>query len=543
MARHRRGVLRGLATLTAGAAIVGSTSARTGDDSCGCSDATSDGEWTHAGGNTPGSWQYDGTVSIDPESLAVAWRYRPEDGNLRYRHAAVADGTVFLNVEGNVHALDADSGDLVWKMTDIGYEDRTRVSTSEKIGPVVDAGTVYVGGDQLTALDATDGSVLWQVDRKTRAIIATDGLVYAYQADDDHEDVGMNVTVYDAEGDEQWSALPVDASDNDERDAYTSPRGMSVSGGSLYVAVSSDFYGYEQGLIAFDAQTGETELIEQWLDGGEYFRGLISSDETVVYRKRFNGAHVNPPYWGAYDAAEAEHLSSFHGTTDDDAARFQAFDGQHVYSRVTDPYYDPTTDEEEIVLNVRDVETNETAWDYEIPVGSVIVTNDAAFVTSGERLVALNPDDGEELWTYTDEDGGFFDGGQLVAVDGETIYVLADGGLLALRSSNADDSEEGDDENDDGDTGDDNSADGDGDDTSNETGDDEDANDENDDGTGDENEDGDEDENGTDSDDSAPEDGAGDSEGSPGFGVVTGVAGVVGGAAVAAQRRLRTDED
>src|SRR5690606_15728869 len=81
----------------------------------------------------------------------------------------VVDGVMYTSgVAGRVYALDAASGRLLWQFTPSLKLRNARGSCCDIVnrGVAVWKGKVYVGSFEgiLYALDARDGSVLWQVD-------------------------------------------------------------------------------------------------------------------------------------------------------------------------------------------------------------------------------------------------------------------------------------------------------------------------------------------------------------------------------------------
>lgn len=131
--------------------------------------------------NTLGGWQdgiptaADGRVFIGANNKLVArdaetgkdlWTYRSPGtshipGNATPASAAVADGTVYMGFpDGNVTALDAQTGNVVWSRLLPGRLDLGGVHSS----PAVSGDTVYVGSNNGSAyaLDRTTGEVVWE---------------------------------------------------------------------------------------------------------------------------------------------------------------------------------------------------------------------------------------------------------------------------------------------------------------------------------------------------------------------------------------------
>jgi outer membrane protein assembly factor BamB len=131
--------------------------------------------------NTLGGWQdgvptaADGRVFIGANNALVArdgqtgkdlWTYRSPGtsnipGNATPASAAVTGGTVYMGFpDGNVTALDAQTGSVVWNRQLPGRLDFGGVHSS----PAISGDTVYVGSNNgaAYALDRTTGEVVWE---------------------------------------------------------------------------------------------------------------------------------------------------------------------------------------------------------------------------------------------------------------------------------------------------------------------------------------------------------------------------------------------
>ena len=127
-------------------------------------------------------------------ALALAWARGLPDGT-ESTIPIVYDGVVYLVVPANaVHALDATTGDLVWRYereAAAGIEPRRIASTSSKSLAIYQDLIFYTSPDgYLVALDARDGSVRWEVEsytpgsgaKNTSAPIVVDGKVITARA-------------------------------------------------------------------------------------------------------------------------------------------------------------------------------------------------------------------------------------------------------------------------------------------------------------------------------------------------------------------------
>jgi eukaryotic-like serine/threonine-protein kinase len=85
---------------------------------------------------------------------------------------AAANDLVFEGDEGGTHALDPDTGDVVW------------TSSPTLVAPSVADGVVYAASSQLSALDADTGTVLWSaslVEMAWSSPVVANGVVYLGQ--------------------------------------------------------------------------------------------------------------------------------------------------------------------------------------------------------------------------------------------------------------------------------------------------------------------------------------------------------------------------
>jgi outer membrane protein assembly factor BamB len=130
---------------------------------------------TNMGGNTfmtspllAGDLVMSATTDDDSASVAAIHALARESGNIRWsfktknsvkNNMALWEGAVFAcDVEGNVYAIDAASGKLKWSKA-LRQNSVHPVYTQ---GIVVSNGVIYAGqGNFLTALQASDGKVLW----------------------------------------------------------------------------------------------------------------------------------------------------------------------------------------------------------------------------------------------------------------------------------------------------------------------------------------------------------------------------------------------
>jgi len=243
--------------------------------------------------------------ALDARSGAVIWRLRT--GGRIWSSPAVAGGAVYVgSLDGKLYKADATDGALRWTFaTDgaalasgsFGYDRRTIQSS-----PSVGDGIAYVGSRDgtLYAVDAERGTLRWRFDNSVfwsnTSPARANGLVYAGNSD------GLFVQGVDARsGKEAWkytTALQV----------FASP---SVAGDAVY---TGDWAGF---MYAVDAKSGalfwkyrsdgRRIMSSAAIDGGHL---VFGSDDGLVYDLRLGTRALRRAVF--YDAAytKASHLRS-----------------------------------------------------------------------------------------------------------------------------------------------------------------------------------------------------------------------------------------
>jgi outer membrane protein assembly factor BamB/plastocyanin len=131
------------------------------------------GEWPFYSGVLDGHREQLAEKTITTANVAelgVAWRTSPPDGGVIHSTPVVVDGCVYTGTDrGNVYALNADTGKVVWKQALAeGVEGSSTFAGAGIVGsPAVVDGLVYVGATTpkasvLSALDQATGAIVWQ---------------------------------------------------------------------------------------------------------------------------------------------------------------------------------------------------------------------------------------------------------------------------------------------------------------------------------------------------------------------------------------------
>ena len=319
----------------------------------------------------------------------------------------VNDTTVYLPVEGSVHAYNAADGSLEWRSEDVGASKQ----------PTVAYGTVYVGGDgSIAALDPTSGTVRWRTalsdgttggdGTSVSSPTVAFGHVYAYVDETLYavdRETGRNewhrssVTVtLERPGQEQSEverALDGEAVANDER-VFTIAKSGTI--------------------VGLDPQTGTQQLT---VDTHYYhLRDLTVTDERLFVR-------TDSEMVAAYDASTGERDEEWSGCI----RRLAVREGTLVF--VT-----------RYQLVAIDLERGEQRWSvgkYSHSIGDPVIACNSVLVSFGVQggryensLVAFDLEDGSEQWTFSRSENAAV--GERCVVADQTIYI-DDGGLTAIR--------------------------------------------------------------------------------------------------------------
>jgi outer membrane protein assembly factor BamB len=190
----------------------------------------------------------------------------------------IFEGVTYLNADGDVCALDAKTGTELWSVS-VGFSSDTGLSLSNNL--------LYLGTNdsRVVALDAEDGSTVWETDDPSGSVVSTpavvDGVLYVGSNDD-------SLYAFDADtGNQLWSAPTGGA-------ITSSP---AVADGLVYVG-SNDFSVY-----AFNSDTGA----RVWSTPTE--GGIVGESPAVANGVVYNGSKDGRIY--ALDADTGEILWAY----------------------------------------------------------------------------------------------------------------------------------------------------------------------------------------------------------------------------------------
>jgi outer membrane protein assembly factor BamB len=195
----------------------------------------------------PGQTQGDGTlVAFDAETGEEQWRYNTGPyGSSSYTAPPVAvdDGIVYVAAMG-MAALDAENGSVVWERGDIDS-----LKSHSDNAPAVRDGTVYIGtggyGGTLYALSAKDGSTEWTFESGTEqfssAAVTSETAYVSVTAIDDPPEGTYALSAED--GSEQWFQTDVavtEAPIRGDQYLYAGRDALAVEDGSIAWTVEGE---------------------------------------------------------------------------------------------------------------------------------------------------------------------------------------------------------------------------------------------------------------------------------------------------------------
>ncbi|ELY55410.1 pyrrolo-quinoline quinone beta-propeller repeat protein [Natronococcus amylolyticus DSM 10524] len=345
-----------------------------------------------------------------PEApVAVDWE-RDRGGPI-----AVRDGTVYQTTDEEVHALDAEDGSTLWESDAVGASGT----------PAIDSGSLYVGGDSLTALDADDGTVRWQADLEDGEELTppnvSDGDAYTLSE--------TALYAFDSDGSKRWSFEA-------EEEFYTN--------GAPPVADGAVFACSESYVFARDLEDGT----ERWTtEIPDEMVGIVGHDPIVagqgyVAVAMDDGEGPYPSDVVLYDTETGEEGERYEGNVP------ATITEDRVY---TNPTYDAAG---------FDRETGGQVWEPDQPVKQAqqpVVGEDGIYVgidgtqedpdEEDEHGLFVFDEDGAVKWSVVPDDENGVPRLDATLVEG-TVYGRGGDRLLAIRSEAELEDREDDDEKD-----------------------------------------------------------------------------------------------
>lgn len=385
-------------------------------------------------------------AAYDLETGEQLWRVEYNQPSIGPNGLAYEDGVLYGVTNGEIFALDAESGDEVWKMRVIDYE--FGVAEGQNLGftiqPAVRDGVLYLaeaaktGGGRALAFDATTGEQLWAFD-------TTD------QPARDRTPSGgaWNTPLVDDSGDVYYSVANGYYSPNsptftqNERLYTDSLVKLDGETGKLlwyYQALPNDFWDWDLHLSPVLAQSGGDDVV---VTGGKL--GYVVAVDPAT------GDELWKTAVGRHNGHDEDSRLQLDGTLELPETPFQILPGPYggvetnlavhdgkVYAAVVNlpGHFKKPADLNRPVAEVDfaegtgeivrlDLATGQIDWSVEVdtmPLGSVTISNDLLFTTLFDgRVVAYSLDDGSEVWSAQLPAGT----NSPVAIAGDTLVTAA----------------------------------------------------------------------------------------------------------------------
>uniref|UniRef100_A0A7D6GRT8 PQQ-binding-like beta-propeller repeat protein n=2 Tax=Natrinema zhouii TaxID=1710539 RepID=A0A7D6GRT8_9EURY len=287
--------------------------------------------------------------------------------------------------------------------------------------PAVSDGIVYVAGDQLTALDVDDNSLVWEAEFETdpemtsptiaygTVYVIADGGLYAFNADT---------------GDLEWKqeTVGVDVRDADQppgnyvtREYEFQPTPVAIEDERIYATTMGEDF---EAFVVLNAHSGETHWVG--LDRGTQYGGpIIVTDDTVYVRCNTPDLTFGP------DESLRTFRGIYEGITPASTGDITIGGGRYTISGDgwshqpggIDPYHN---------LQI----ANET----------VIVYARPSFIENS--ITGFDIHDGAEKWAITDDTFDELSVSQTFTAGENGLYVQRDERLVAVQSSQQDSSDD-----------------------------------------------------------------------------------------------------
>ena len=363
-------------------------------------------------------------AAYDLETGEQLWSVEYDQPTIGPNGLAYEDGVVFGVTNGEIFALDADSGDEVWKKQVLDYE--FGVAEGQNLGftiqPAVRDGVLYLaeaakaGGGRALAFDAETGEQLWAFDTtdEPRTDRTPSGGAWNTPLVDDAGDVYYSI----ANG---YYSPNSPKSTQNERLYTDSLIKLDGETGELlwyYQAIPNDFWDWDLHLSPVLAQSGDDEVV---VTGGK-LGYVIAVDPD-------SGEEVWRTAVGDHNGHDNDSREQLDGTLDLPETPFEIRPGPYggvetnlavhdgkVYAAVVNlpGHFNKPADLNRPVAEVDftegkgeivrlDLATGQIDWSVELdtmPFGAVTISNDLLFTTLFDgRVVAYSLDDGSQVWS------------------------------------------------------------------------------------------------------------------------------------------------
>ena len=362
-------------------------------------------------------------IAYDLETGEQLWKVEYKAPTIGPNGLAYEDGVLFGVTNGDVFALDAESGEKVWEKQVLDYD--FGIAEGQNLGftiqPAVRDGVLYLseaakaGGGRALAFDAETGEQLWTFDTTDEP-----------EGDETPSAGAWNTPLVDDDGNVYYSVANGYYSHNSPKSTqnerlYTNSL-VKLDGetGELlwhYQALPNDFWDWDLHLSPVLAESDGEEVV---VTGGKLGYVIAVDPET--------GEEVWKTAVGTHNGRDDDSRQQVDGTLELPQPPFEVFPGPYggvetnlavadgkVYAAVVNlpGQVNKAADLNRPVLEVDfadgrgelvrlDLATGETDWSVELdtmPFGAATVSNDLLFTTLFDgRVVAHSLEDGSQVW-------------------------------------------------------------------------------------------------------------------------------------------------
>ena len=328
-----------------------------------------------------------------PDDILV-WQYETGNpGEMVIVSPTLADGVLYAgSYEGFVYALDAETGELLWRFETENDQNLPPEVALVNPPPTVADGIVYVvrAGGELFALDAYTGERLWNDEPVYADSLLNDGIRYMPVLDFDASSLNIRA-IDERSGELRWGA------DVPRSSMLPLIFPLTASGQNIYV--SDDYQ-----VHALDSTTGRLA----WsFDAGDVVESPPGASDGVVYLRSYSAAY-------ALDESTGEQLWRYDVDNGGLGHAPAVADGVWVLVDGVD------------AVQGLDAATGQPLWSYEDGYVSLSgVSDEMVFVTDDEAFHALDAATGRGMWSL-DSGWGLWD---VTVVDG-VLYANSQDGYL-----------------------------------------------------------------------------------------------------------------
>lgn len=353
--------------------------------------------------------------SVDADTGDENWWFpKPEGGS--YQSFTVGDESVYVGLEETLYAYDARTGSKRWEETaESWYVDGEYTARNGRI-------YVPISDTNLRAMNA-NGSEAWVFADSSRhltdVVEISDGTVLV---------VSYNNELYaidDATGEREWAFT--ESGTGAQTSGHLSP---AVVGNTIYHSDSG------QGLYAIDRATGEQSW-EYSISNSSFTTSPVVTNGVVylIYRSSSVYSGTETGYLVAVDAASGKEIWEQRLSDPVDKP----------FNRVAIFFTDPTVVGDTIyvmanetsdgsVLIALDSETGEVEWRFTESSESyqtrVVEPNGDVYLATEERLFSIDPDEGDENWSFTAASAGRTS--EIILTDSNVVFKSNDDTLYGI---------------------------------------------------------------------------------------------------------------